>query len=54
MYLGVALVAAIILVVASPLIWVAWWILADLSQAASGGPAVSSRGVPMRRSLPAA
>jgi len=53
MYLGVALVAAIILVVASPLIWIAWWILADLSQAATASPAVNSRGVAMRRRLPA-
>lgn len=52
MYLGVALVAAIILAVASPLIWVGWWLLADLSETAAGGQSKSF--VPSRRHVPAA
>jgi hypothetical protein len=36
MYLGVVFVYAIILVLASPLIWIAWWLLADLGERASG------------------
>jgi len=36
MYLGVVFVYAIILVFASPLIWIAWWLLADLGERASG------------------
>jgi hypothetical protein len=35
MYLGVGVVLAIILVLASPIIWVAWWLLADLAESAS-------------------
>jgi hypothetical protein len=36
MYLGVFFVYAIIFVLASPLIWVAWWLLADLGERAEG------------------
>jgi len=36
MYLGVFFVYAIVLVLASPLIWVAWWLLADLGERAVG------------------
>jgi len=36
MYLGVVFVYAIIFVLASPLIWVLWWLLADLGERASG------------------
>ena len=36
MYLSVVFVYAIILVLASPLIWVAWWLLADLGEPAIG------------------
>ena len=50
MYLGVVFVYAIILVSASPLIWVAWWLLADLGKRAAGSyttvhsvPAAASR-----------
>jgi hypothetical protein len=50
MYLGVVFVYAIILVLASPLIWIAWWLLADLGERASGsyttvrsGPTAGSR-----------
>lgn len=32
MYLGVGVVMAMILVLLSPAIWVAWWLLADLGQ----------------------
>jgi hypothetical protein len=35
MYLSVGVVLAIILVLASPIIWVAWWLLADLAESAS-------------------
>ena len=35
MYLSVAVVYAIIVVFASPIIWVAWWLLADISQRAN-------------------
>lgn len=36
MYLATAFVYAIILVLVSPLIWVAWWVVADLGQRADG------------------
>lgn len=36
MYLGVVFVYAIILVLAFPLIWVVWWLLADLGERATG------------------
>jgi hypothetical protein len=36
MYLSVFIVYAIILVFASPVIWVAWWLVADLAQRATG------------------
>jgi hypothetical protein len=36
MYLGVVIVYAIILVLVSPVIWVAWWLLADLGGRATG------------------
>ena len=36
MYLGVGFVYALILVLVSPFIWLAWWLLADLSQSANG------------------
>jgi hypothetical protein len=36
MYLGTLFVYAIILVVLSPVIWVAWWLLADLGSRATG------------------
>ena len=31
MYLSVGVVVAIVLVLASPIIWVGWWLLADFS-----------------------
>jgi hypothetical protein len=36
MYLSVGVVLAIILVLAPPIFWVAWWLLADLAERASG------------------
>jgi len=36
MYLGVVFVYALILVLASPIIWVVWWLLADLGERAAG------------------
>jgi hypothetical protein len=36
MYLGVVLVYTIILVLISPIIWVVWWLLADLGEKATG------------------
>jgi hypothetical protein len=36
MYLSVFIVYAIILVLASPVIWVAWWLLADIGESATG------------------
>lgn len=36
MYLSVFIVYAIILVFASPVIWVAWWLVADLAERATG------------------
>jgi hypothetical protein len=36
MYLSVAVVYAIILMFVSPIIWVVWWLLADLGQRANG------------------
>jgi len=36
MYLSVGVVIAIVLVLASPLIWVGWWLLADLGEKVNG------------------
>jgi len=36
MYLSVGVVFAIILVLASPIIWVAWWLRADRGERANG------------------
>ena len=51
MYLGVFFVYAFVLGLASPLIWVAWWLLADLGELAAGShttvhsfPTVQSHG----------
>ena len=52
MYLTVGIVFALILVLASPLLWVAWWLLADLGQAANRSnhsPAFQFEGQPRRR-----
>ena len=43
MYLSVGIVFALILILASPLIWVAWWLLADLGEAV-GSDGGSARG----------
>lgn len=39
MYGGLFLVFAMILVLLSPVIWVAWWLLADLGEKMSGSAA---------------
>jgi hypothetical protein len=36
MYLSVGVIAVIALVVLSPVIWVAWWALADLGERGTG------------------
>lgn len=36
MYVGTLFVYAIILVLLSPVIWVAWWLVADLGEKVSG------------------
>ncbi|HEY3084188.1 MAG TPA: hypothetical protein VGK28_01910 [Candidatus Dormibacteraeota bacterium] len=36
MYLSVGVVAAIALVILSPMVWVAWWALADLGEHGTG------------------
>jgi hypothetical protein len=36
MYLGVGLVFAMILVLLSPAIWLAWWMMADLGTRTNG------------------
>jgi hypothetical protein len=36
MYLSVGVVAAIALVILSPMVWVAWWALADLGERGTG------------------
>ncbi len=41
MYLGVGVVMAMILVLLSPAIWVAWWLLADLGRRANESPSTS-------------
>ena len=43
MYLGVVFVYAIILLLASPIIWVAWWLLDDLGERANGSYATEHR-----------
>jgi hypothetical protein len=41
MYLSVGVVVAIVLVLASPIIWVGWWFLADFIERGNGSyPAV--------------
>ncbi|HEX7262808.1 MAG TPA: hypothetical protein VF383_01395 [Candidatus Dormibacteraeota bacterium] len=54
MYLSVGVVAVLVLVAASPLIWVAWWLLADLGQRASGRDNQTTRSTTRRRYIPAA
>ncbi|HEY3196296.1 MAG TPA: hypothetical protein VGK42_13770 [Candidatus Dormibacteraeota bacterium] len=52
MYLSVGIVFALILVLASPFIWVAWWLLADVGEAASGSRGATHQeiqGQPTRR-----
>jgi hypothetical protein len=52
MYLSVGIVFALILILASPLIWVAWWLLADVGEAASGSHGATHQeieGQPSRR-----
>jgi hypothetical protein len=39
MYLSVGVVLVLVLVFASPIIWVAWWLLADLGQRANSSHA---------------
>jgi len=53
MYLGVGFVYVLILVLVSPLIWLAWWMLADLGQRASGSarPAHDATSVESRRQV---
>jgi len=36
MYLSVGVVVAIVVVLASPIIWVGWWLLADFSERGNG------------------
>ncbi len=36
MYLSVVLIAVILIVLASPALWVAWWLLADVGERAGG------------------
>jgi hypothetical protein len=49
MYLSVGVVFAIVLVLLSPVIWIAWWLLADLGSRA-GGPYAPARGESTERS----
>ncbi len=37
MYLSVGFLLAIVLLLLSPVIWVAWWLVADLGEKVSGG-----------------
>lgn len=39
MYVGTLFVYTIILVLLSPVIWVAWWLVADLGEKVSGSAA---------------
>ncbi len=36
MHLSVALIAVILIALASPVLWVAWWLLADVGERAGG------------------
>jgi hypothetical protein len=49
MYLGVGLVMALILVMLSPAIWVAWWLIADLGERAGSAPVVHHASAGGRR-----
>ncbi len=49
MYLAVGLWATIILLMASPLLWVGWWLLADLGERATNPRAVSGSAVRQQR-----
>lgn len=52
MYPSVGIVIGTIVVIASPLLWIAWWKLADLGEMAGGRAAHVT--APSRRHLPAA
>lgn len=49
MYLAVGLWATIILLMASPLLWVAWWLLADLGERAGNPRPLRSPAIPQQR-----
>jgi hypothetical protein len=52
MYLTVGVVFVLMLVLASPVIWVAWWWLADFGEAVNGSndsPAHQLEGKPRRQ-----
>ncbi len=52
MYLSVGVVFAIILVLTSPIVWVVWWLLADLGEKATGSYSTvhhATAGEPHRR-----
>ena len=43
MYVGTLFVYTIILVLLSPVIWIAWWLFADLGEKVSGSAAETHR-----------
>jgi hypothetical protein len=45
MYPSVGVVVATVLVLASPIIWIAWWLLADLGARANGSHASVDRAI---------
>lgn len=49
MYGGILIVAAMALIALSPAIWVAWWLIADLGEKASGKPRQSRYETPETR-----
>jgi hypothetical protein len=48
MYLAVGLWTSIILLMASPVIWVIWWLLADLGERASNRHGITGAAAPQR------
>jgi hypothetical protein len=54
MYLGVIFVFTMILVLMSPAIWIAWWLLADFGERAAQSPRTMYQAEAPARFRPAA
>jgi len=49
MHPGFVMIATLIVVIAPPILWVVWWLVADLSVKANGTRVTVGRPVPQQR-----